>query len=337
LRRPGFALLGLLLVAPVLWGALRHVRAEEALALLRESCTAHERVSFEGEAAWRRQRWNRPVSIRHDAESGRTRYRWHRRWSFTASRPNPRTPDPTAWCMDFDSVAEGYRAEERTTTRFLDREARLLVLKPRREGRPTIHLTVDAETKLPLKVVTFRSDGSLYRVAAFRELDVGPQEVEQSRRRSGWRGEPIPQSEADGSVEFPILRPEYLPEGFRCIDCRVRGRVVRKISWLYSDGVTAFEISQRRTPTPAELEIEWSRPSGKRRAERATQGYLHWRALALCRGDEAKHDGILVRRREVFDHRNYVLRVGRIEVELSARTDLSAEEPIKVLQSLRVR
>jgi hypothetical protein len=328
-------MLGLLLAAPVLWGALRHVRAEEALALLRESCTAHEQVSFRGEAAWRRQRWNRPVSIRHDSVSGRTRYRWHRRWSFTASRPNPRMPDPTAWCMDFDSVAEGYRAEERTTGRFLDRAARLLVLKPRREGRPTIHVTIDAETKLPLKVVVFRSDGSLYRVAAFRDLEIGPQEVRQSRRRFGWRGEPIPQEEAEGSVDFHVLRPEYLPDGFRCVDCRVRGRVVRKVSWLYSDGATAFEISQRRTPTPAELEIEWSRPFGQRHAERATQGYLHRRALALCRSDGANPDGILVRRRDVFDHRNYTLRVGRVEVELSARTDLSDEEPLKVLRSLR--
>jgi len=232
-------------------------------------------------------------------------------------------------------VAEGYRAEARSTTRFLDRAARLLVLKPRREGRPTIHLTVDAETKLPLKVVVFRSDGSLYRVAAFRDLEIGPEEVRSERRRFGWRGERISQEEADGSVEFPVLRPEYLPEGFRCVDCRVRGRVVRKISWLYSDGATAFEISQRRTPTPAELEIEWSRPFGKKHAERATRGYLHRRTLALCRGNGAKHDGILVRRREVFDHRNYVLRVGRIEVELSARTDLSDEEPLKVLRSLR--
>ncbi|MHC4933481.1 MAG: sigma-E factor regulatory protein RseB domain-containing protein, partial [Planctomycetota bacterium] len=198
LRRMGFALLGLLLVAPVLWGALRHVRAGEALALLRDSCTAHERVSFRGEAAWRRPRWNPPVQIRHDAESGRTSYRWHRRWSFTASRPNPRMPDPTAWCLDFDSVAEGYRAEERTTTRFLDRETRLLVLKPRREGRPTIHLTVDVETRLPLKVVVFRSDGSLYRVAAFRKIEIGPQEVKPSRRRFKWRGTPIPPEEAEG-------------------------------------------------------------------------------------------------------------------------------------------
>jgi hypothetical protein len=339
MRRFVFALLGLLMVAPVLWAALRHVRAEGALSLLREACSAHERVSYSGEAAWRRLRWHRPVRIRHDAESGRTRYAWGRRWSFVTSDPSERMPDPSGWCMDLEALEEGYRAEERKATRYLDRPARLLALKPRNRGRPTIHLTVDEETRLPLQVVVFRSDGSLYRVAAFREIEIGPQEVAPQRRRGwGWGGTPVSPEGLDEAAGYAVFEPDYLPEGFRLVHSRVTGHTVRKVRSLYSDGATAFEITQQRVPTPGELETEWSRRMSPERVERSMRRYLDRRGRALARdGAASDRGGIPVRCRDWFMHRKYELRVGRIEVELIARTDLDGEEPVRVLRSLRAK
>ena len=338
LRRSGFALLGLMLVAPALWGAMRHVRHAEAFDLVSRAATAHRHVSFTGRAAWRTTRWGRSVGITHDARSGRTRYQWGTRRSYVLSRPSSRTPCPAAWCRDLDALKESYRAEERAPTRYLGRAARRLVLTPRNPGRPTLQLIVDARTSLPLKVTTLRPDGSLYRVSTFRELEISPQDVEASprKRRPSWAGTAVDPNAAAAEAGFALLWPDYLPAGFRHVGTRITGSVVHKVRSEFTDGATVFQLEQSRVATPAEIETEYALRYG---ASRVAFGMHRWRwrrLRAIARSDTTG-DGTLCRRYRTSTHRIYDLRVGAVDVQLTARGDLENEETLKVLRSLRAR
>ena len=57
-RRALLLLAGLMLAAPALWAAVRHVRQELTFDVVRLAATAHERVSYEGRASWRGGRWS---------------------------------------------------------------------------------------------------------------------------------------------------------------------------------------------------------------------------------------------------------------------------------------
>ncbi|MHC4958657.1 MAG: sigma-E factor regulatory protein RseB domain-containing protein [Planctomycetota bacterium] len=343
MRRSGFALLGLLLAAPVVWAALRHhARTEETFDLVRAAASAHERVGYKGEAAWRRAKWNSSVEIVHDAESGRTRYHWSR-WkkAYVTRRPSSRSPDPAAFCRDVDALTANYSAVERTRTRFLGRAARVIRLVPRHEGRPSAQLTLDAETALPLKVVTFRSDGSLYRVAAFRSIEIGPQVVAaRDGERKGWSdwfGSSVPLERIDESLDFDPVLPEYVPEGFRCIDCRITGATVKRARLTFSDGLTAFDLSLGPVATPAQLRDDAVARFGERRADMYRRWARSRDIQRLVRTENASAGTTRVHRRDKGRHRSFELRVDRVDVKLTSRTDLAEWESERVLRSLRAR
>lgn len=335
LRWPWLVLAGLLATASLVGAALRHVHEQtEAWGLLRRAATAHERVSYRGRAAWRRARWGKAVTVTHDATSGLTRYDWGRRRAYVRIGPNSRTPDPAAWCLDIEALEESYRARLLGRTVLRGRPARLVVLRPRHAGRPELHLTIDAATSLPLEVASFRPNGQLYRTAAFRDLEVGPQEVRRRRRTPSWLGRSVA---ADALVEeagFEILTPAYLPAGFRCIDRRVSEWAAPQVRLLFTDGITAFELQQEAVLTPAQMQTNLARRVGRERAGRM-MGQVLWRyrrALIHSGGD-----GAVCRRICGSNHRIYRLRLGDLDVTLTARGDLAAEETEKVLRSLRAR
>lgn len=338
LKRGSLALLGLLLVAPVVFATWRQVQRDKAFALVRAAATAHEHVGYAGEVGWRKARWGKSVTVAHDATSGRTRYRWGKWFAYTTERPSSRSPDPAAWCLDLEALEDNYHAEELDPVEFLGRRARHLVLTSRYEGRPSVHLTIDAGTNLPLKIATYAPDGTLCRVAAFKKVKIGPQAVEKSRRPrawSEWFGKTVAPAAAAKAVDFEPMIPDYLPEGFRLIDSRVSGHgVLKRLRLVYSDGLTTFELEQGIVPTPAQKEADYERRFGKRKVEWFMRQYLRH-----CRGWIIRSEGAggktTVTRHSMGRHRVHQLVVDRVEVKLTSRSDLAADEPIRVLQSLR--
>ncbi|MHC4732791.1 MAG: sigma-E factor regulatory protein RseB domain-containing protein, partial [Planctomycetota bacterium] len=276
LRWPWLVLAGLLATSPLVGAALRHVHEQaEAWDLVRRAATAHQRVSYRGQAAWRRARWGKAVTVTHDAESGLTRYDWGRRRAYVQSGPNSRTPDPAAWCLDIGALEESYNARAEGRTVYGGRSARTLVLQPRYVGRPELHLTVDAETSLPLEVASLRPNGKLYRTAAYRDLEIGPQEVRR-RRSASWLGRSVAEAALEEEAGFGILAPAYLPPGFRCIDRRVSEWAAPHVRLLFTDGITAFELSEEAVLTPAQMHTNLSRRVGRERAGRMMK-HLLWR------------------------------------------------------------
>ena len=144
---------------PAVWATIRHVRANEANDLLHSVATAHQRVSYAGKIQTRRHldksadsnhksrrkhSWSgrmKSMSVRHDAASGCTAYRfgWGRFGGgreFVISRPSSRLQDPGGFCLAPDALVANYRAEELKSREFLGRRVRVLRVRPRIEGRP---------------------------------------------------------------------------------------------------------------------------------------------------------------------------------------------------------
>ncbi len=329
------AALSLLLGTPALVVALTRVRDGGAMDLVLRAATVHRTLSYSGAVAWRNANWEPPVRVTHDAQSGRTSYLWWGRREMVFAAPSVRTPDPAAWCLDPVALAGAYRAEEGEPTRCLDREARVFKVVPGCAGRPVILLTVDAETLLPLMVSTLRPDGSLYRVAAFREVAIGPTSVKEAApsRFTGWYGGPVPPSRAEEIAGFRLVRPEYLPEGFRLLEVRCATEPLPSARFIYTDGVTAFEIRQEPLLTPAQIDSVLARRQDPVAAEQSARWIHERRYRALLR--QGSGEAAAVARREDASHVHYELRVGRVEVELSARANLEENEILSVIRSLR--
>ncbi len=333
-RRFRLALLTTLVLAPVLWAAYRRVRESEALAeTLRAVATAHLRVGYEGEGAWGNE-WP-GMWVVHDARTGRTKY-GSGPWSYVASAPKGRMPDPAAFCLDLDALLENYRATEGEPSRYLDRDVRTLVVEPRHEGRPRLEILFDRETSLPLKVKTIRQDGVALREAVFHMIATGEMDVG-SRFGPGPEamGRSVPEDRADEEAGFKVWRPAYLPEGFRLVDCRVSRWMGPCARLLYADGVTAFELWQRPVLTPAQIETLFARAPGGPEFHVRFHGRCGRRALVRSAGAGA--DGIAVERHECGPHVRFELRVASSDVTLVTRADLDPEEPLRVLRSLVVR
>jgi len=334
-RRLAYPLAAILVSAPLLWAALRHAREDAAWEVVRRAARAHEHTGYSGRAAWRHGLRGWSVAVTHDAGSGWTRYGWG--WgAYTVQGPSSRNPDPAAWCLDLEALEENYRAREDGTTLFLGRPARRVVLAPRHEGRPELRLVLDDATFLPLEVAAHRADGTLYRAAAFERVQIGPQEVQEPARPRGgqrWFGARVDARGLDEALGFRALVPDWLPAGFRCIERRVSTAwSTPKGTMVFSDGVTAFEISQRTVPTPAQLEAALTRLHGPQWGARMVEKLLADRLEALAQGGDAD---ALCRRRKFGMHAGYELRVGDVEVQLTSREDLDPEDILTVLRSLR--
>jgi len=324
-----------LLGTPGLLAALSRVRDGGAMALVQRAATAFRRVSYSGTVAWRHGNWEPPVRVTHDAESGRTSYVWWGRHEMILAAPSTRTPDPAAWCLDPDALAEAYSAEVGEPTRCLDRDALILKVTPRSEGRPSVVLTVDAETLLPLMVSTCRPDGSLYRVAAFREVTIGAATVREAgpSRFTGWYGGPVPPEQADELAGFRLLRPDHLPEGFRLHEVRCATEPLPSARFIYTDGVTTFELRQEPLLTPAQIDTLLALREDPAAAERSLRWIQARRYRAMLR--QGSGEAASVARRLDLTHAHYEFRVGRVELELTARANLDESEILSVIRSLR--
>jgi hypothetical protein len=340
MRRSWLALIGVLIAGPVLWAGIRHVqRGEYAITLLHECVTAHRHVSYAGEVGWNCGQKRKALAVRHDAEGGRSRYAWKKgKWPpLTVPRPSIRMGDPAGWCLDEEALLRSYRVRVDGAARHLDRPAQLLVVEPRLAGRPRVEVVVDRETRLALKVTTFKPDGEVYRVAAFSRIEIGPQEIRVRPGKWGvdkFLGKKVPLEAASATAGYGIRVPDYLPDGFQVSSCRVNRRWGGKVWMSFTDGVTSFDLNQSRVPTPAQLETRFARRMGPERAARMVRWSIDRRLRrTLAEGAE---DGVaVVRHKSKRKHRKYELRVDDLEISLIARADIDPEECLRVLRSLR--
>ena len=196
-------------------------------------------------------------------------------------------------------------------------------------------LTVDQQTRLPLKITTRRPDGQLSKVVAYRELKLGDQAVKLPKPRLGARRS-IPKGTVDEAIAFTPLEPAYLPAGFVLSDCSVSGVTVKKLRTTYTDGILRLQLTQQRIPTPAQMETEYALKYGARRAGWHMRRYRARCLRALTRDAPKAPDGSVVARRRHSGRRRVVeLTVGDLRVTLHAPRDLSDEESAHVLRSLR--
>ena len=337
MRRAGIALVLVLVGASVLTASLNPFGSNEVPDVVRRAATANRRVSYAGRASWKGRRWTRSVAIRHDSSAGLTAYR-HNGHEFVLPGPSSRMSDPSAWCLDLDAVLQNYRSRTTGTSALLGRTTRTLVLEPLHPGRPTVTLHLDELTGLPLKTVTRSYDGTPYRMCAFNTLEFGPQHVERKPSRwydhRRWYGTSVPPDKLVETVDFDLYLPDYLPAGFRLTDSRVLNWMGHWVRLTYSDGITTFELTEQLLLTPAQLLDEATGRMGKKKAERMVRRIQERRIDRLLRSDGAGKRGPVARRRRSKTHDSYSLRLGRVEIKVSARRDLDPKEILRVLRSL---
>ncbi len=337
MRRAWIALVIVLVGASVLTASLNPFGSDEVPDLVRSAATANRRVSYAGRAFWKGKWGRRSVSIRHDSSSRMTAYR-HNGYEFVLPRPSSRMSDPSAWCLDLDAVLQNYRSRETGTSVMLGRTTRTLLLEPLHPGRPTVTLHVDELTGLPLKTVTRRYDGTPYRLCAFKTIEFGPQHVEQKpfRRHDHrrWYGTSVPPHKLAETIDFDLYLPDYLPAGFRLTDTRVLNWMGPWVRLTYSDGITTFELTAQLLLTPAQLLDEATGRMGEKKAERMVRRIQERRIDLLLRSDGAGKRRPIARRRRSKTHDSYSLRLGRVEIKVSARRDLDPKEILRVLRSL---
>lgn len=358
----GIAVVCVLVCGPVLAAAMHRMRESgHRRDLARAAAVAWRETDYRGSIAWERVAPRRPpesdagrkfvpfggwgsrdgwsVRVSHSGRRNCTEYKGDRFPAWRAMEPSARFPDPAAWCLDVGAMLENYAATEPVETAFHGRRAFRFRVEPRYEGRPTLELTVDADTSLPLKVASWDHAGNLYRVAAFREVAVGedgPALARSDRQPRDFRGSSIALRDVAERIDFDPFLPDYLPEGFRRIDCRTREGITPRLRVSWSDGVTVFDLEQARIPTPAQAEHHFRRRGGRQRAE----GFVRWSQERRLRAVLAAEEGdgpeaVPVRCVEVGSHRRYELWVEGVELTLTARSDLEPSELVKVLQSLR--
>jgi len=377
-RRRELLLLVVLLGAPAVLAAIRHAQETESSALLRRVAEGHARASYRGGASWNARGPGKRVTVRHDAVSGRTAYGFPGPFfrEFVLAGPSHRMPDPVAWCVDTNALLENYTATELEPRTFLERPVRVLRVSPRHAGRPTVEVWVDESSGLPLRYSTFRADGSLYRVCEFYRIEYGPERVPavDLQKSHRYAGTPVSLDVPQAAAGFRPMFPAYLPAGFRLVEARVKQWATPKLTLVYSDGVTAFEIKQCPRATPAVLEdyYEEHRPAGwgkkgwgSSRDERegrsgsperaggrsqppsdsfADGGLSSWTRRMMSwhmrrareRLVRAEGEGAAtVVCREKGHHVSHDLHVEDLDLTLMARGDLDTGEVLKVLRSLR--
>ena len=354
-------LVAALVGAPSVWAAIRQGHASESHSLLLAAASAHRHVSYAGAVVWSGQfdggsfGWGKSFrggkkgrkkettfGVRHDAGSGATTYSADGPWKqWTLPEPSSRMPDPAAWCLAPDRVGSNYRAELMGTRSFIGRTVQVLRVRPRHRGRPSMEIWADSRTSLPLKVTTYRPDGSVYRVAKFRRVEFEPQPqvrtaAQENTHMRKWRSKRVPLDDLERSAEFRPLLPEFVPDGFRLVQARVKQFATPRLMLLYSDGATAFELSQSPLPTPAVLEAYYSRHMGETHARRMLGWHMRMAHKRLVESDSGPEVAgkITCRYRRGSTHSTHQMRVGDLDVQISARTDLDRELVLQVLRSL---
>ncbi len=221
----------------------RIVRAERELAY-RGYKTAYHGADASGRRTRMRivRRAGGPSIIEWDAD-GATQRRW-------IYRSRQRWIDEPALLLENYSVELAAEAPE-AASRVAWRPARRIEIRPRRPGRPSMTLLVDAETWLVLGETLHDADGVTRFAWSFDTLEYGPDEptadaedaehVEPALRA----GRPTP---ADAALPR-LLTLEAPPEGFRHVGwCVDPAGGVRE---YWSDGLAAFAVRQRTPPEGA--------------------------------------------------------------------------------------
>jgi len=173
-------------------------------------------------------------------------------------------PAPRDDLDDLDLVLRNYTATLAGTEEVAGREAVRLRIRPNRPNRPSLVLSLDAQTRFRLRVQRMDADGRLVRDHAYVRIQFGvaapagrftpPQGARVVKVRP--RGLPV-----RDDVDFTVLQPVWLPEGFRETAARVSTFRVRDASGKmvpryrvhlgYGDGVASISLFQARMKRPA--------------------------------------------------------------------------------------
>lgn len=202
------------------------------------------------------------------------------------------------WLRDQELLLSNYRVAVAAGEPFLGRGSVRLEITGRREGRPSMDLTVDRETGLLLSTKIRDYEGRVAFRAEFSKLELEPGDLPEPPERRTWKRDGDESERMSGregaELKFAALSPRYLPEGYveknRYVSCRRPS-----LRLFYGDGLSLLEISER----PARPEDRGGRVAEQRRY-----------------GSRTRYEAV----------------IGDVKVRLTGQ--LSPEELLKVLESM---
>ncbi|KPJ62452.1 MAG: hypothetical protein AMS15_03975 [Planctomycetes bacterium DG_23] len=166
---------------------------------------------------------------------------------------------------DIELFISNYEVEMQGEEEIAGREALVLKCRGKYPGRPTLVLWVDKENFLRLKEKRLSPQGQEIYSAEFEEIDfaglvspqhfVPPSDEKMQERRE--RKEELSLTQARTQLDFDILLPKNLPQGFELDRVRImrwKGRQAA-LHLVYTDGLTQvslFERLWRETRPPSE-------------------------------------------------------------------------------------
>jgi len=183
------------------------------------------------------------------------------------------------WLGDAERLLTNYRVVRNGSAEVAGRTGTRYEVSSRLadEKRPSVTLVVDDETGLLLSFRQTNWEGKRSLFSEFTTLVLDPEEMPERPVRA-----PRPSKEGGTAADpadpaFPILAPQFLPAGF---EARGEGRLSRRggTNWktIYSDGLSWFEIRQRKAKEGAEEGV----------LERSVRGSHVWMRMT--------HDGVSV-------------------------------------------
>lgn len=156
-----------------------------------------------------------------------------------------------------DLLVKNYRMEVVQSEEMMgERPCMVAKFAPRfGAGRPVRTLWIDREKGLPLRTEVYDSRG-LRVMTFFSSITFSPPpspdalalKVPPTTRLEAESEEVmLSPSSLASAVDFPVLEPSHLPEGFALVDARLKGHGPEaELRLLYSDGLSALTLFERR-------------------------------------------------------------------------------------------
>ena len=285
--------------------------ADTALGWLRSGTLAPRQVSYEGTKSitvWGGQVRASQVRVYHAAPDhtrleylaagaqprriviikGRTQMEYVPASNQVIQRPAPQADEDLLTRAVLPEITHNYNVEFSGAEQVAGRETRVIDIKSKFQGRPSLRVWVDRETRLILRFERYRPDGTLQQTSTFISIRFDPvlssdlftvvsppgAQVQQGRNPRSMTIEEIAQR-----VGFTPRVPSYLPAGFQAKGARVvdvRGQPVATL--VYSDGVstlTMFESRGPQGPPPKGRRVRVGSVEGTVTA-RGVATLLHW-------------------------------------------------------------
>jgi len=202
-------------------------------------------------------------------------------------------------------LLSNYEVRLKGTEKVANRQTVILQLLPKRKGNPAKKLWIDKLTFMPLRREHYNSDGVLTTLTFYKQINyLANIKDSDFLPPKGWRiikrpemMQKLSKEQISEIVEFDILEPKYMPEGY-VLDGfyllqppmrRRRGEHTRYIVHIrYVDGLNTISIFERPFPPPrrgirglfgrhrseADGMFDPERPRGMRRGRRFRPRFL---------------------------------------------------------------